>query len=172
MKTEQTLVLIKPDGVERGLVGQVISRFEHRGLKIVGLKMLMVSAQLASDHYGDFVERYTERLGLEKATKIKEEMVNFLTAGPIVAMAVEGIGACPVVRQMVGSTYPNEATPGTIRGDYAHMSQGHANEVGITVKNITHASGSPDEAKIELALWFDQSEICRYDSVHDKHILG
>jgi nucleoside-diphosphate kinase len=66
----------------------------------------------------------------------------------------------------------NEATPGTIRGDYAHMSQNHANEVGITVKNITHASGSPDEAKIELGLWFDQSEICRYDSVHDKHILG
>lgn len=169
MKIDTTLVLLKPDAVERGLVGRVISRFEERGLKIVGLKLLVASAELATKHYGDFIERYTEKLGKEKAIKIMDEMVGFLTSGPIVAMAVEGIDACPVVRKIVGSTYPNEAPAGTIRGDFAHVSQDYANTVGITVKNLVHASGSAEEAKIELSLWFDPKELTTYSAVHEKH---
>lgn len=169
MTIDKTLVLLKPDAVERGLIGRVISRFEERGLKIVGLKLLVATPELAKSHYGDFVERYTEKLGSEKANSIMDEMVGFLTSGPIVAMAVEGINACPVVRKIVGSTYPDEAPAGTIRGDFAHVSQAYANNKGITVKNLVHASGSPEEAQIELGLWFKPEEQTDYATVHEKH---
>lgn len=166
---QTTLVLIKPDAVERGLIGRILSRFEDRGLKVVGMKMLKASDKLARDHYGDFVERYTPKLGAEKANSIMEEMAGFLTSGPIVALAVEGVGAVEVIRQMVGKTYPNEAAPGTIRGDFSHISQDYANAIGITVKNIVHASGSVEEAGPELDLWFDKKELVDYEPVHFKH---
>ena len=165
----KTLVLLKPDAVERGLVGKIISRFEDRGLKIAGMKLLIATPELATSHYGDFIERYTPKLGAEKANSIMKEMVDFLTSGPIIALAVEGINACPVVRKIVGSTYPDEAPAGTIRGDYAHISQAYANTVGITVKNLIHASGSPEEAEIELGLWFKPDEIYQYTALHEKH---
>lgn len=171
MNITKTLVLLKPDTVERGLIGKVISRFEDRGLRIAGLKLLIASPELAKSHYGDFVERYTPRLGAEKSQSIMDEMVSFLTSGPIIAMAVEGVDACPTVRKIVGSTYPNEAPAGTIRGDFAHMAQDYANKIGITVKNLVHASGSPEEAEIELALWFKPEEIYDYQTVHQKHTL-
>src|ERR1041384_3399453 len=101
MEPETTLTLIKPDGVERGLMGKIISRFEDRGLKIVALKLLVAPPELAQKHYGDFVERYTAKLGAEKANSIMAEMVGFLTSGPIVAMAVEGVDAVAVVRKIV-----------------------------------------------------------------------
>lgn len=170
MKIEKTLVLIKPDAVERSLVGRVITRFEDRGLKVVGLKMLFAPKELAENHYGDFVKRYTERLGAKKAQNIMDEMVGFLTSGPIIAMVIEGIGAVAVVRKIVGSTYPNEAAAGTIRGDFAHVSQDYANAKGITVKNLVHASGSSEEAATEVNLWFSESELIQYTSVHDTHI--
>lgn len=169
MKIEKTLVLIKPDAVERGLVGKVISRFEDRGLRIAALKLLVASSDLATSHYGDWVDRYAEKLGREKAQGIMDEMVNFLTSGPIIAMAVEGIGAVGVVRKMIGATYPDEATAGTIRGDFAHVSQAYANLVGVTVKNIVHASGSSEEAVVELGNWFKADEIFDYQTVHEKH---
>lgn len=169
MKADQTLVLLKPDAVERGLVGRVISRFEDRGLKIAGMKLLIVTPELAKSHYGDFVERYTPKLGAERANKIMDDMVGFLTSGPIVALAVEGVNSVPVVRKIVGSTYPDEAPAGTIRGDFAHMSQLYANTIGTTVKNLVHASGSPEEAKIELAAWFKPEEIYNYTALHEKH---
>lgn len=171
MKIEQTLVLIKPDAVERGLIGNVIGRFEQRGLKIVGLKMIKASDELARDHYGDFVQRYTPKLGAEKAQSIMDEMAGFLSSGPLIAMVVEGIEAVTVVRKIVGSTYPNEAAPGTIRGDFAHVSQDYANAKGITVKNIVHASGSVEEASIEIKLWFGSDELIKYSTVHDRHVF-
>lgn len=164
-----TLVLLKPDSVERGLLGKIISRFEDRGLKIVGLKLLQATPELATSHYGDFVERYTPKLGREKSESIMKEMVDFLTSGPLVAMAVEGVSVVPLVRKIVGSTYPHEAPAGTIRGDYAHISQEYANHIGVTVKNLVHASGSDEEAKIELGLWFTPEELCQYSAVHEKH---
>lgn len=166
---QTSLVLIKPDGVERGLIGKVLSRFEDRGLKIVGMKMLKAPDELARKHYNDFVERYTPKLGAEKANSIMEEMAGFLTSGPIVALAIEGVGAVEVVRQMVGKTYPNEAAPGTIRGDFSHISQDYANSIDITVKNIVHASGSIEEAGPELDLWFKKDELVDYEPVHAKH---
>ena len=166
---QQTLILIKPDAVERGLVGKVLTRFEDRGLKILGLKMLLVDPKLASDHYGDFVERYTPKLGLEKATSIKKEMMDFLSSGPIVAAVLEGVEAVSVVRQTVGSTYPNEAQPGTIRADLAHVSQAYANESNITIKNLVHASGNVEEAAVEVALWFKREELLDYQLVHERH---
>jgi len=171
MVIQKTLVLIKPDAVERGLVGKVISRFEDRGLRLAGMKLLIASKELAMSHYGDFVERYTERLGREKAQSVMDEMVGFLTSGPIIALAVEGVNACPVVRKIVGATYPDEAATGTIRGDYAHISQAYANKIGITVKNLVHASGSPEEAEVELGLWFKPEELFDYEPVHAKHTV-
>lgn len=169
MTIDTTLVLLKPDTVERGLIGRVISRFEDRGLKIVGMKMLQASPELAKSHYGDFVERYTPKLGAEKTESIMQEMVGFLTSGPIIALAVEGVNACPVVRKIVGSTYPDEAPVGSIRGDFAHLSQAYANKIGITVKNLIHASGSPEEAAAELDLWFKGDELTSYSALHEKH---
>ena len=171
MKIEQTLVLIKPDAIERSLVGRVITHFEQRGLKLVGLKMLIASKELSKNLYGDFVERYTIKLGAKKANSIMDEMVSFLTSGPIIAIVVEGISAVALVRKIVGSTYPSEAAVGTIRGDFAHVSQDYANTKGITVKNLVHASGSPEEAGVEVKLWFAESELIQYDSVHDRHVL-
>jgi nucleoside-diphosphate kinase len=171
MTISQTLVLVKPDAVERGLIGKVISRFEDRGLRIAGMKLLVASDKLARDHYGDFVERYTPRLGREMSESIMKEMMGFLTSGAIVALAVEGVNAVEVVRKIVGATYPNESAPGTIRGDFAHMSQDYANKVGITVKNLVHASGSPEEAEIELNLWFKPEELHDYQPVHQKHTI-
>lgn len=169
MKAEKTLVLLKPDAIERGLVGKVISRFEDLGLRLAGMKLLIADDKTAGAHYGDFVERYAPKLGAEKAQSIMDEMVSFLTSGPIIALAVEGIGAVAVVRKIVGATYPDEAAAGTIRGDFAHVSQAYANTVGITVKNIVHASGSVEEAKIELQHWFKAAELCDYQTVHEKH---
>ncbi len=171
MNITTTLILLKPDTVERGLVGKIISRFEDRGLRIAGLKLLIASPELAKSHYGDFVERYTPKLGLEMSQNIMNEMTGFLTSGPIIAMAVEGVNACPTVRKIVGATYPDEAPVGTIRGDFAHMSQDYANKIGITVKNLVHASGSPEEAEIELGLWFDEGDLYDYKTVHQKHTV-
>lgn len=171
MKIEKTLVLIKPDAVERALVGKVISRFEDRGLRLAGLKLLVASEDLATSHYGDFVERYTPRLGKEMSESIMKEMTGFLTSGAIIAMAIEGVNAVEVVRKIVGATYPNESAPGTIRGDYAHISQAYANKIGITVKNLVHASGSSEEANIELGLWFKPEELFDYRTVHQTHTI-
>ena len=166
---EKTLVILKSDAVERGLVGELITRFERVGLKIVALKLVRASIELADRHYGDLVERYSEKLGVERAVAIKKGMVEFLTSGPVVPLVLEGVNACAVVRKMVGSTYPDQATPGTIRGDYAHISQAYANGIGIAVKNLVHASGNPEEAKIEIALWFKTEELADYEPVHFKH---
>jgi nucleoside-diphosphate kinase len=133
MATEQSFVMIKPDGVRKGLIGECIRRFEQRGLKIAQLKMLTPSRDLAEDHYG-----------AHRGKPFFEGVVQFISSGPVVAMVVEGESAIAAIRQMVGATRPLEAAPGSIRGDYAL-------EVG---ENIVHASDAPETAEEEIALWF------------------
>ena len=160
---ERTLLLLKPDCVQRSLIGEVISRFEKTGLKIVGMKMVWCDEDFATKHYFDMKERYGE--------KIYRLNADFLKEGPIVAMVLEGAGAIKVVRKIVGSTYPDEALPGTIRGDYSHISREHANENNKKVANLIHASSSKEDATREINLWFTPIELHSYKTVHDMHVI-
>ena len=157
---EKSLVIIKPDGVERGLVGEIIKRFENTGLKIIGIKMVWIDKKFAEEHY--------------KAHSSKpffRELVEFITEGPVVAFVVEGVHAIDNVRRLVGSTSPHEAAPGTIRGDFAHMSMTYASKQGLGGKNVIHASGTKKEADEEIKLWFKKEELHSYTTVHEKHVF-
>jgi len=161
---QRTLVLLKPDAVQRGLIGRIIQRFEDVGLKIVGMKMVWVDERLANEHYND--------LGIRRGDDVKKKVVDMLTKlGPVVAIALEGIDVVEEVRMMVGSTEPKAAQPGTIRGDFAHISYDYANKKGIGIKNVIHASGTPEEANREVMLWFNFDELYDYKTVNDIHIL-
>lgn len=157
---EKSLVIIKPDGVQRGLIGEIIRRFENTGLKIVGMKMLWADKKFAQEHY--------------KAHKSKpffKDVVDFITEGPIVAFVIEGVHAVDNVRKIVGSTSPSEAAPGTIRGDFAHISMKYASEKGSGGKNVIHASASMKEADEEIRLWFRKEELYSYKTVHEVHVF-
>ena len=138
---ETTLVLLKPDAVQRGLVGTITTRLESTGLKIVGIKLMSVSNDLAERHYAEHVGK-----------PFFEGLVSFITSGPIVAMALEGDGAISIVRKTMGATNPADSAPGSIRGDYA-------TDIG---RNLVHGSDSSESAARELALFFDDSEIIDY----------
>ena len=157
---DQTLVLIKPDGVQRGLSGEIIHRFERVGLKIVAMRMVWVSKDFAKKHYKAHVDKPFYK-GLEA----------MITEGPVIAMALEGVHAVELVRKMVGGTEPKSAAPGTIRGDYAHVSYEYADKRGIAIKNLIHASGNKEEAKVEVDLWFKKDELHSYKTVHEVHTL-
>lgn len=160
---EKTLIVFKPDSVQRGIVGEVLSRFEKAGFKIVGCKML----QPDYDHY----HKHYEGIGTLKTRKgdeIFESQLRSMLDGPVIAMVLEGVDAVETVRKMVGSTEPKSALPGTIRGDYAHVSFGQANASGRSVSNIMHASADADEAAQEIAHWFSQAELYEYRAVHEK----
>ena len=150
MTIERTLILIKPDGVQRQLVGRILARFEDRGLKVVGLKLVMTSRDLAERHYAAHSER-----------PFFGSLVEFITSSPLVALALEGPNAIAVVRAINGATRPHEAAPGTIRGDFALE----------TAQNIVHASDGPDAAVTELALWFTPAELFDYDRSVDTWVL-
>jgi nucleoside-diphosphate kinase len=159
---QQTLVLIKPDGIQRGLIGEIIKRFEQRGLKIAGMKMVHADDLIAGKHYNETIE--------EKHGKhVRDYLTNYLTSGPVVAMVIQGSNAISTVRKIVGSTYPGEADIGTIRGDYAHASKDYVkkNNQG---HNLIHASENQEDAKNELALWFSADEIHTYKLSHEEHI--
>jgi nucleoside-diphosphate kinase len=149
--TQRTLVLVKPDGVQRLLAGRIIARFEERGLKIVGLKLVAVSRELAEEHYA-----------VHREKPFFAGLVDFITSSPLVAMALEGPNAIAVVRAMVGSTRPNEAAPGTIRGDLALE----------TAQNLIHASDGAETAAAELALWFAAGELLGYPREIDRWALA
>lgn len=161
---ERTLIIIKPDAVKRGLVGEILQRFEKAGLKIVGVKMLQPDADHYHRHYED-IGKMISRRG-ETAFKVTLAMMQ---EGPVIAYVLEGIKAVSLVRKLVGDTEPEKAAPGTIRGDFAHMGFEHANKEGIGVPNIIHASGNPEEAKAEIAHWFSQSELFDYKTVHEHY---
>ena len=148
---ERTLILIKPDGLQRGLVGQILARFEARGLKIVGLKLMGVSTELAERHYA-----------VHHGKPFYDGLVRFITSSPIVAMVLEGTDAVAAVRKTVGATKSFEAEAGTIRGDLAL-------DVG---QNLVHASDGPDTARQEVALWFRDDELVSYPRDADRWIFG
>jgi nucleoside-diphosphate kinase len=149
--TERTLVLVKPDGVQRQLVGRILSRYEERGLRIVGLKLVKVDRELAERHYA-----------VHKGKSFFEGLVAFITSGPLVAAALEGPDAIAMVRTMNGATKPVEATPGTIRGDLAV-------EMG---QNLVHASDSAESAATELGIWFAADELVTYRREIDRWVIG
>ena len=163
VEVERTLVIVKPDGVERSLVGEIISRFEKAGLKIVGMKMIWLDREFTTKHYSDLLER--------KGKQIFERTMEQLTMGPVVAIVLEGTSAVDFVRKMAGPTQPSAAAPGTIRGDFAHANYAVADGANTGIRNIMHASGSVPEAKAEVALWFSEKELFNYETVHDFHIL-
>ncbi len=146
---QQTLVIVKPDGVQRALVGKILARFEERGLKIAALKMVQVSRALAEKHYA-----------VHQGKFFYEGLVNYISASPVVVMVLEGHEAIGVVRAMVGATRPWEAAAGTIRGDYAMMG----------LRNLIHASDAPETAKNEIALWFMPEELCTYTRDVDRWV--
>lgn len=161
MMIEKTLVLIKPDGVQRGLSGRILQRFEDSGLKIVGMKMVWVDEKFSKEHYAEHVGKPFYK-GLEA----------MITMGPVIAMVLEGVEAIGFVRKMVGATEPKSSAPGTIRGDFAHVSYGYADKKGIGVKNLIHASANKEDASKEVRLWFKDNEMHTYSTVHDVHILN
>lgn len=157
---ERTLVLLKPDSIKRGLIGEIISRFEKVGMKIVGIKMVWVNKDFAKKHYKAHVTKNFYP-GLEA----------MIIEGPVVAMVIEGIHSIASVRKMVGGTEPKTAQPGTIRGDYAHHSYEYTDKKGIAIKNLIHASGDKKDAEYEIKLWFEEKELHSYDTVHEIHTL-
>jgi nucleoside-diphosphate kinase len=147
---ERTLVLVKPDGVQRGLIGEVISRLENRGLRIVGAKFLQVSRELAETHYA-----------IHKGKPFYDGLIAYITSAPVMAMVWEGPSAITAVRQTMGSTRPTEAAPGSLRHDFAL-------EVG---RNLTHASDSVENGVAEVSLWFTERELVSWQRATDSWIF-
>lgn len=185
---QRTLVIVKPDAVQRGLIGEVISRLENRGLKIIALKMVKPSLEHVDEHYPKD-EAWIERLGhkgfgvfeeygidpkeymgtdskKEAGIMVRNWLVNYLTEAPVVPMIVEGVHAIDMVRKIAGNTLPSKAEIGTIRGDYSVDSPAAANLEGRAIKNIIHASETPEEAEHEISHWFSGEEIFEYSLAH------
>jgi nucleoside-diphosphate kinase len=150
MVKERTFVMIKPDGVQRGFVGEIINRFEKKGLKIVAMKMVFVSKELAEKHYG-----------VHRGKPFFEPTVEYITSSPVVAMVLEGFNAIELVRNMMGKTNPVEATLGSIRGDFGQF-------IG---RNIVHGSDGADTAKFEINLWFKPEELSKYVRIDEKWLI-
>jgi nucleoside-diphosphate kinase len=181
---EKTVVLIKPDGVKRGLIGEIVRRIEQRGLKIIALKMFQATPEQIDDHYPkdqawirrlgekslNTYERYglnpIEELGTDNpdeiGKKVRSWLIDFMTSGPLVKMVIQGVHAIDMVRKLCGNTLPNLAEMGTIRGDYSVDSAALANTGKRAVHNIVHASETPEEAVHELEYWFSPEEIYEY----------
>jgi nucleoside-diphosphate kinase len=160
---QKTLVVFKPDTVQRALVGEILSRFERVGLKIVATKMIAPNKEHYYKHYEEIGKMVTRRG--EQAFNVTLDM---MTQGPVIAMVFEGVEAIALVRKLVGPTEPKSALPGTIRGDYSHMSFGYADTAEKGIPNLIHASGDEDEAKQEISHWFTEDEIYSYESSHEK----
>jgi len=185
VSAEKTVVLVKPDGVKRGLVGEIVSRYERAGLKLVGMKMVWVDGEMVKKHYPDdriellrgigektlmTYEKYgkdpKEEIGtkdpLEIGKMVNKWNIDFLTSGPVVALLLQGAHAIEAARSIAGTTLPIFAVSGTIRGDFSIDSPALANEKKRAVRNLVHASGNAEEAKYEEELWFREHEIYEY----------
>ena len=191
LATERTFTMVKPDGVMRGLIGEIIKRLEQRGLKVIALKMV----QATHAHVDEFYPKeraWIERLGqkglktfaeygidpveymgtadaFEIGTKVRKSLIDFMVMGPVVPMVVEGIHAVSVVRKLIGSTLPVFAEPGTIRGDYSSDAPTAANVEQRSIFNLVHASETKEEAAQEILHWFAEKEFCDYD--RSDHVL-
>ena len=183
---EKTLVLVKPDAVQRGLVGDIISRFEKAGLKIIATKMVTPDKELAEKHYPNDRREFIEGMGHKTLSSYKEGglnplddfgtddphaiglmvqrwLVDFLVSGPVIALILEGKNAIQQVRDIAGHTIPAVAAPGTIRGDHSDDSPAKANSEKQAIKNLVHASGDQKEAEFEINLWFTPEELHTYE---------
>lgn len=149
MTVEKTLILLKPDAVQRAIAGEIVSRFEKKGLKIVGMRLINMTKELAHTHYAEHKEK-----------PFFKSLVEFITAGPTLSMVIEGDNAIVVVRKLVGATNPQNADPGTIRHDYGM----------VTGRNLIHASDSPASAAREISLFFKKEDIIEYKLVHEKWV--
>lgn len=190
MKNERTLVVIKPDGVQRSLIGEIIKRYERVGLKLTAMKMLLPGEDMATKHYyevgGDeWIEEVGrkaraayEKKGEESPYKTNKDNgwavlkanAKYLSSGPVVAMIWQGAGAVELVRKITGATAPLLADVGTIRGDFTLDSYALADADGRSVRNLIHASGTVDEAKQEIKIWFDEKEIIKYNHIQERII--
>lgn len=164
---EKTLVVLKPDTIQRGLVGEIISRFEKAGLKIVGMKMVAPDEEHFHKHY-EGISKLISRWGED----IYKVTLSHMTEAPVIAMVLEGVEAVSYVRKMVGTTDPKESLPGTIRGDYTHVTRAYTNPIGATLPNILHASGDANEAKQEIELWFEPGELYEYKTAQEHIVHG
>ena len=182
--SEKSLVLLKPDTVQRGLVGEIITRFEQTGLKIVAMKMAYASKELAGKHYAED-EKWLLSVG-EKASKaamsrgekpagtpleigkrIRTQLMDYISMSPVVAIVIEGHNAVLTVRKLIGPTSPENAQPGTIRGDFSHETYVMADSRGRPIQNLIHASESTAEAEREIKIWFRKDEIHSYIRVDE-----
>ena len=181
---QKTLVIVKPDGVQRALVGEIITRFERVGLKLIAIKMVHPDTETVRQHYtinpgwkqevGEKLLRNREKKGedtaitpLELGERVLGHLTNFMTAGPVVTIALEGAHAVPLTRKLVGTTEPLSSDVGTIRGDYVLDSYDLADGDGRAIRNIVHASSSPEDAEKELQLWFKKEELMGYRTAHE-----
>lgn len=193
-KKERTLVLIKHDGIARGLSGEILHRFEKAGLKIIAMKFVHPAREMADKHYQaseedlirmgnntlrdatekgiDIKAEFGTDSALEIGKHIKKWLIEYLSMGPVLAFVLEGYGAIKITRKIVGATLPSEASPGTIRGDYTHDNPELANYYKRPIKNIIHASGKPSEAEYEIDLWFSASDLFEYDRVDEDALFG
>ncbi len=160
---QRTLILFKPDAVQRGVVGEILTRFERVGLKIIGTKMIAPD----EDHYF----KHYEEIGQVITRRGKDTFDNVLTMmsqGPVIAMVFEGVEAVDLVRKLVGSTEPKSSAPGTIRGDFSHMSYGYGDETKQGIPNLIHASGDLADAEKEIPHWFSDDELYDYSVLNEK----
>lgn len=191
---ERTFVMVKPDGVQRGLVGEIIARYERAGLTLVGLKMVHPTKEMVEKHYPSTEEWFKtagektlnsyrefgldprEHLGTDSAVEIgkivKKWLIQFISSSPVVCMVWEGNHAIENVRRIVGNTLPIKALPGTIRGDFSCDSPDLANAKHRPVRNLVHASGDPEEARHEIMLWFKEEELYHYERVDSEIMFG
>lgn len=186
IQKEQTLVIIKPDGIQRSLIGEVIKRIERTGIKLVAMKMLIPDNDLVRNHYLSD-DNWLENVGKksiaayekkgktppvndpkEAGEKVLETLIKYMTSGPVVAMVWQGAHATSIVRKIVGGTEPLTSDVGTLRGDFVIDSYEIADSDGRAVRNIIHASGSPEEAKNEITLWFSDDEVLNYRLVQEQ----
>jgi nucleoside-diphosphate kinase len=164
---ERTLVIYKPDAIQRGIVGEIMTRFEKAGLKMVGAKMMQPDEAHYHAHYEGIGQMISRR-----GQKAFDLTLGMMQLGPVFATVLEGVEAVALVRKMVGTTEPKSAAPGTIRGDYSHISFAHADEAQVGVGNLIHASGDPEEAAKEIAHWFSNEELFDYEASHEFHTQG
>lgn len=161
---ERTLILFKPDAVQRGVVGEILTRFERVGLKIIATKMIAPDREHYHKHYEEIGKVITRR-GEETFNNV----LSMMNEGPVIAMVLEGVEAVELVRKLVGSTEPKSSAPGTIRGDYSHMSYGYGDAAKKGIPNLIHASGDISDAKQEIPHWFSDSELYEYKTLNEKY---
>ena len=160
---QRTLILFKPDAVQRGVVGEILTRFERVGLKIIGTKMIAPDSDHFYKHYEEIGQVVTRR-----GQKTMNNVLQMMSDGPVIAMVLEGVEAVELVRKLVGATEPKSSPPGTIRGDFSHMSYGYGDEQEKGIPNLIHASGDLSDASKEIPHWFSDDELYDYSVLNEK----